>query len=61
MVSSPVCYGRTISSQVLDISSSILNKRYPKVEDITENELLEWKMWPSFFRMIGKPFMYVKK
>ena len=53
MASSPTRYGRSVSDRILDILSRILNKKYPKAEDITENELLEWKMWPSFFGMIG--------
>ena len=53
MVSSSTRYGNSISKRILDILSNILNKKYPKADDITENELLEWKMWPSFFGMIG--------
>jgi len=39
---------------VRDLLSKILNKKYPKPEDITETELLEWTMWPSFLGLIGK-------
>lgn len=39
---------------VSDILSKILIKKYPKPEDITETELLEWTMWPSFLGHIGK-------
>ena len=53
MVSSPTRYGHKISSRILNIVSYILNKKYPKVDDITENDLLEWIMWPSFLGMIG--------
>ena len=53
MISSPTRYGHKVSNRILDILSRVLNKRYPKAEDITENELLDWKMWPSFFEMIG--------
>ena len=53
IVSSPTRYGYKISSRILNILSKILNKRYQKVDDITENDLLEWRMWPDFLGMIG--------
>ena len=49
-------YSEHIANQVLNLLTEILNKRYPKVEDITESKLLEWKMWPSFLGMIGTRF-----
>ena len=54
ILSTPTCYGHNIAGHVLSFLSQILNRRYPKVEDITESELLEWKMWPSFLGMIGR-------
>ena len=42
---------RNILSKIM---SKILNKKYPKVEDITQAELLDWVMWPSFLGMLGK-------
>ena len=54
IVSSSTRYGQKISSRILNILSNILNKRYPKADNITENDLLEWRMWPSFLGMIGK-------
>jgi len=53
MVSSPTRQGHRIANRLLDILSNVLDKRYQKTEDITENELLGWKMWPSFLGMIG--------
>jgi len=44
---------RTVN-HVRDLFSKILSKKYPKVEDITEIELLDWVMWPSFLGMLGK-------
>ena len=49
----PTRYNRSIANRVLRLLSEILNRRYPKAEDITESKLLEWKMWPSFLGMIG--------
>ena len=49
-------YGQSVRDRLLNLLSEILNKRYPTVEEITESELMEWKMWPSFLRMIG---MYI--
>jgi len=42
------------ANHVRDLLSKILSKKYPKVEDITETELLDWVMWPSFLGMLGK-------
>ena len=54
ILNSPNRYGRSIANRVLNLMSEILNRRYPRVEDITESKLLEWKMWPSFLGMIGR-------
>ena len=54
ILNSPDRYGRGMANRVLNLMSEILNRRYPRVEDITESKLLEWKMWPSFLGMIGK-------
>ena len=54
IVSSPTRYGHKISSRILNILSNILNKRYSEADNITENDLLEWRMWPSFLGMIGE-------
>ena len=53
LLSSPAHYSHNIANQLLNLLTEILNRRYPKVEDITESKLLEWKMWPSFLGMIG--------
>jgi len=54
ILNSSTHHRQNIANHVLNILTEILNKRYPKVEDITESKLMEWKMWPSFLGMIGK-------
>ena len=49
----PTRYGQSVADRVLKLLSEILSNRYPTVEEITESKLMEWKMWPSFLRMIG--------
>ena len=50
----PTHYNHSIVCRVLNLLSEILKRRYSTKEDITESKLLEWKMWPSILRMIGR-------
>lgn len=50
----PTHYNRSIKYRVLKLLSEVLIRRYPTVEYLTNSELMEWKMWPSILRMIGR-------
>ena len=45
---------------IRDLLSKILCKKYPQPDNITETELLEWPMWPSFLGHIGKCSNFIK-
>ena len=50
----PDYYNQGIVYRVLNLLSEVIKRRYPTMEDITESNLMEWKMWPSILRMIGE-------
>ena len=54
ILSSPTRHGHAVANRVLKMLSEILNRKYPRAADVTETELLDWKMWPSYLGMIGK-------
>ena len=59
MLRSPTRLRHNIANRVLNLLSEMINRRYPQATDVTETDLLDWKMWPSYLGIIGKYFTVI--
>ena len=50
----PAHCSRNTAHQVLNLLFKIVIRKYPRLENVTESILMEWRMWPNFLGMIGR-------
>ena len=53
---------KSVTKNVVSLLNKVLHNRYPNFstsKEIQAQELLTWKLWPDFIKIVGKTCKYI--